>query len=90
MNAYELYDAAFNSANDYQPTGPADIEQYADAVYLLPLADGVADRIWAAHVEFTTKGDGSNDFCHMVEGPLSEIELREESEESLREKSLHS
>lgn len=75
MNAYELFDAAFDSANDQRESTAAYVKQYADGAFDLVISDEVAEIIAAAKREFDANGDGSNDFYHMVRAPLEEIEL---------------
>ncbi|WP_250439873.1 hypothetical protein [Delftia tsuruhatensis] len=75
MNAYELFDAAFDSANDHRESTATYVKQYADGAFDLVISDEVAEIIAAAKREFDANGDGSNDFYHMVRAPLEEIEL---------------
>ncbi|AOV01666.1 hypothetical protein GY14_02695 [Delftia tsuruhatensis] len=75
MNAYELFDAAFDSANDHRESTAAYVKQYADGAFDLVISDEVAEAIAAAKRKFDANGDGSNDFYHMVRAPLEEIEL---------------
>ena len=75
MNAYELYDAAFDSACDGAEATAAYVKQYAAGAFDLTISDEVAELIAAAKREFDAAGDGSNDFWHMVQKPLEDIEL---------------
>ncbi|WP_428142372.1 hypothetical protein [Delftia acidovorans] len=75
MNAYELFDAVFDSANDYAEPTASYVKQYADGALDLVISDEVAETIAAAKRTFDAQGDGSNDFHHMVRKPLEEIKL---------------
>lgn len=76
MNAYELYDAAFDSAQgEFAQSTVEYVKQYADGAFNTVVSDEVAQKIVACRVDFEQNGDGSNDFWHMVRKPLEAIEL---------------
>ena len=74
MNAHDLFDAAFDTANDNAEATAAYVKQYADGLDLA-ISDEVAEQIAAAKIKFDTEGNGSNDYWHMIEKTLSQIEL---------------
>lgn len=76
MNAYQLFEAAFDSAQkEYAENTAAYVKQYADGALDLCVTDEMAQKIVACRADFEKNGDGSNDFRHMVIKPLEEIEL---------------
>lgn len=79
MNAFDLYDAVFDSANDYAENTTAYVKQYADGAFDLYISDEVAQKIVDCRTEFLTEteknGEGQNNQWHCVEKSLSEIEL---------------
>lgn len=79
MNAVELYEAAFDSANDYAEPTAEYVQQYADGAFDLAVPADAAEKIavirrgWLALVE-SGEAD-SNQKYHTVTAPLEEIEL---------------
>ncbi|GKV89295.1 hypothetical protein [Pectobacterium carotovorum] len=76
MNAYELYDAAIENAemNDAEISAKY-FSEYADGAMNTYISDDVAKKIAECAIEFRDNGNGSSDLYHMVEKPLSEIEI---------------
>lgn len=84
MNAYQLYDAVFESArSEWIPESREeqieDVMQYADSTFDLNVSHAVAAQIVAARDELLkandANGEWTNNHWHCVEKPLSEIEL---------------
>lgn len=79
MNAFELYDAAFDSACDYAEDTIEYIQGYADGAFNLSVSDEIAQKILDCKAAFKAEteknGQGQNNLYHLVEAPLSEIEL---------------
>lgn len=79
MNAYELYDAVFDSANDCAENTPGYVQQYADGAFDMYVAEEVAQKIVDCRssylAETEANGEGENNLQHCVKKPLSEIEL---------------
>lgn len=80
MNAFELYDAVFDSANDgSDDVTAANVIAYADGALDLTISNEVAERVaklrkeWLAMVEAGTAT--ANEHYHLVEKELSEVEL---------------
>ena len=81
MNAYELYDAVFDSANDYAEPTIEYIQEYADGAYEIPVyvSDAVAQKMLdcrAACIKANEEnGEYSNNHYHHIQAPLEAIEL---------------
>lgn len=79
MNAYKLYDAAFDSACDFQEPTSEYITGYADGAFDTAISNDTAELIaskrreWLALVE-AGEAD-SNEFWHRIQKPLEEIEI---------------
>ena len=79
MNAFELNNAAFDSACDCAEESIAYIQGYADGAFDLTVSDEIAQKILdcrAAYRHETEKnGEGQNNKYHLIEVPLSAIDL---------------
>lgn len=79
MNAYELEQAAFDTACDGAEETVEYIQGYADGAFNLTVSDEVAQKILdcrAACKNATEEnGEGQNNGYHLVQVPLEEIEL---------------
>lgn len=80
MNAFNLYDAVFDSARaEFVPAASADkiedVIDYAQGALDLHISRDVAQKIVAAHDAFEASEQGSDNFWHLVEQPLAAIEL---------------
>ena len=75
MNAFELYEAVFDSANEYAQATTEYVSQYAENALDKHISSDVANQIIECHIAFKNKGNGNNDYFHMVEKPLSAIEI---------------
>ncbi|SFN76570.1 hypothetical protein SAMN05216516_1206 [Izhakiella capsodis] len=75
MNAFEIYDAAFDSANDNIEYTAHYVKQYAEGALDVFLSDEIAKEIADCAIKFRDNGNGTNDLYHFVEKPLSEIEI---------------
>lgn len=79
MNAYELHEAAFDSACDYAEDSVEYIRDYADGAFGIYVSDGICERILEcrkAYREATDKnGEGQNNAYHLIQVPLQSIEL---------------
>lgn len=79
MNAFELNNAAFDSACDYAEETVEYIQGYADGAFNLTVSGEIAQKILdcraACKVETEQNGEGQNNGYHFVEVPLSDIEL---------------
>lgn len=79
MNAYELYDAAFDSACDLQEPTSEYVAAYAGGAFNMAISNDTAElvatkrREWLALVE--AGESNSNEFWHRVQKPLEEIEI---------------
>ena len=76
MTAYELYTAAIENAemNDIE-ISEAYFSEYADGALDKYLEVKTANVIHECAINFRDNGNGTNDLWHMVEKPLSEIEI---------------
>ncbi|ATZ95312.1 hypothetical protein [Dickeya fangzhongdai] len=76
MNAYQLYDAAMENAenNDIEISAEY-FSDYAEGALNIFMSQNLAEKIYACAVNFRDNGVGTNDLWHMVEKPLSEIEI---------------
>ena len=79
MNAYQLYDAAFDTANDYAENTIAYVKQYAEGALDTHVSDAVAQKIVDARIDYLkateSNGEGQNNLWHIVQKPLEQIEL---------------
>lgn len=79
MNAYELEQAAFDSACDYAEETVKYVKSYADGAFDMYVSDEVAQKILdcrAACKAATEKnGEYENNGFFLVEKPLSAIDL---------------
>ena len=84
MNAFNLYNAVFDSArSEFVPPDRsgriADVIQYADGALDLTVSADVAAKIVDARAAYECatdeNGEGQNNMWHYVEKPLSEIAL---------------
>ncbi len=77
MNAFELYDACFDSANDYAEATAAYVSEYAHEAMGIAIGHDVAEMIALKKREWDSGrlGEGTDDFWHGVEKPLSAIEI---------------
>ncbi|MEQ9888854.1 hypothetical protein ABRP55_20235 [Pectobacterium zantedeschiae] len=76
MNAYEIYEAATENAESNNIVISAKyFSEYADGALDTYISDEVAEKIMACATQFRNEGKGSNDLWHMVEKPLSEIDI---------------
>ena len=79
MNAYELEQAAFDSACDYAKETIEYIQGYADGAFNLTVSDAVAQKILVCRAECKAEieknNEGQNNRWHFVQKPLEEIEL---------------
>ncbi len=78
MNAYKLYEAVFDSANDYEKT-IEHVQSYGNSAFDLDVSAEVAQKILDCREKFEKEteknGEGQNNLFHFVEKPLSEIKL---------------
>lgn len=79
MNAFKLYTAAFDTALDYTENTVDYIKGYADGAFNIIISDDVAEKIIDAKIKLEKandeNGQWTNNFYHIVEAPLSEIEI---------------
>lgn len=80
MNAFELYEAVFDSAREeFVPETREDrikdVVDYADGAFDLYVDSDVAGKIVDAEMSFQKSEQGSNNFYHLVQQPLESIEL---------------
>jgi len=79
MNAYELFDAAFDSAADGQERTIDYIVGYADGAFNVYCPDHVAQQILDCMAEFERQtdenGEYQNNAWHCIKKPLQEIQL---------------
>lgn len=79
MNAYELEQAAFDSACDNAEETVEYIQSYADGAFDLYVSADVAQKILecrkACRETTEQNGEGENNGWHMVRKPLEQIEL---------------
>lgn len=79
MNAFELYDAVFDTANDYAENTNSYVKQYADVVFGITISDDTAQKIVDCRTkvlaETEKNAEGQNNQWHYAEKPLREIEL---------------
>lgn len=79
MNAYELHEAAFDSANDETPETVKYVQQYADGAFDLAVSEEVAQTILNCRAAYraAVEQDGQGGFQHddKIRRVLEEIEL---------------
>ena len=79
MNAYELYNHVFDSANDYSGESVAYIKEYAENVFGIIVPDETAALILEckAAIDCANKNNGNwqNNYYYHVRAPLEDIEL---------------
>lgn len=79
MNAYQLFDAAFDSACDYAEPTADYVASYADGAFGLAISSKVAEIVASKQREcnaLVEAGESnSNEFYYRVQKPLEEIEL---------------
>ena len=79
MNAYELYNHVFDSANAYSHESVAYIKEYAENVFGIAVTDETATLILecreALHCENKNNGQWQNNYYYCVRKPLEQIEL---------------
>jgi hypothetical protein len=84
MNAYQLYEAVFDSARkEFVPETTEgkvlDVLEYAEGALDISISREIAERIVAAHEAFFAAelngGLDSNKYHYIVKSPLSEIGL---------------
>lgn len=79
MNAYELEQAAFDSACDHAKETVEYIQSYADGAFDLYVPAEVAQKILdcrkACREASENNGEGENSGWHLVRKPLEQIEL---------------
>ena len=79
MNAYQLHEAAFDSACDHAEDTVEYIDGYADGAFGITLPTGVAEAILAARQAWREAADedgqGQHHHHHLIRVPLEEIEI---------------
>lgn len=79
MNAYQLFEAAFDPACDDAEASVEYVQQYADGAFDLYVSDETAQKIVAAKVACDAataeNGEGPNNLFQIVQQPLETIEL---------------
>ena len=79
MNAYQLYEAAFDSACDDAADTIDYIVQYADGAFDLFITDADAQKILEARRQYLAAvdqdGQGEHHYHHLIRVPLEEIQL---------------
>ena len=75
MTAFDLHQAAFDSACDYAEETIEYITQYADGALDLFVSSEVAQKILDCRREWRESGYGANNFYTLVREPLEEIQL---------------
>lgn len=75
MTAFDLHQAAFDSACDYAEETIEYITQYADGALDLFVSSEVAQKILDCRREWRESGYGANNFYNLVREPLEEIQL---------------
>ena len=84
MNAFELYEAVFDPARDEclpeEKTVDKltqEVSEYASGAFEISVDDGTCQRIAEAYIAFQNREnqvEGSNEYFHLVEKPLREID----------------
>ena len=75
MNAFELHEAAFDSACDYSAETTEYVQQYANGAFGITVSDTTAQAIIDCRVTFSAGDGGSNNYYYEIEKPLSAIEI---------------
>lgn len=79
MNAFEIYEAAFDSAIDGAEATTDYVQDYAEFALDTAITREVAQAIVDAHLSFKglneNNGEFQNAFYHKIEAPLSAIEI---------------
>ena len=75
MKAFEIEQAAFDSACDYIEESVEYIQRYAENGLGVIVDERTAQKILDCRKEFVETGSGSNDHFYMIEKPLSEINI---------------
>lgn len=79
MNAYQVFEAVFDTANDFAENTVEYIHQYAENALGITVTKEVASAIVAAKSAVdsanTENSEGQNNLWHYAEKPLSEIEI---------------
>lgn len=79
MNAYNVFEAAFDTANDFSENSVAYVQQYAENALGVSVSIEVATAIVAAKNAADSanaeNSEGQNNLWHYAEKPLSEIEI---------------
>lgn len=79
MNAYQLYEAAFDSACDDATDTIDYIVQYADGAFDLFITDADAQKILEARRQYLAAvdqdGQGEHHYHHLIRVPLEEVQL---------------
>ncbi len=79
MNAYQIYDAVFDEANDYKQNTTDYIQDYALNALDVAITKKLAQKISDCHTKYLAEternGEGQNNHWHYVQKPLSEIEV---------------
>ena len=79
MNAYELHEAAFDSACDHAEDTIAYIQQYADGAFDLFVPENMAEQILNCRQKYLAAveedGCGENHHYHLIRVQLEEIQL---------------
>ena len=79
MNAYELYNHIFDSANDGAMDDVEYIKEYAENVFNIILSDTVAQKILDSkkelEIENDNNGEWENNYYYHVRAKLENIEL---------------
>jgi hypothetical protein len=75
MNAFTLYQSAFDSYCDFIEFTTDYVVAYASGAFDKFISVEVAKKIVDCAINFRDNGNGSNDLFYMIEQPLSAIEL---------------
>lgn len=79
MNAFELYESAFDSACDYAESTAQYVKEYAEGVFNLFVPADVCEKIAAARRAYkgvdSEKGEYEHAYSVQVRQPLEAIEL---------------
>lgn len=79
MNAFDLEQAAFDSANDYVDESVQYLQQYADGAFGIAVTDDVCRKILSARAAYRAatehNGEGQNNHFWLVREQLEAIEL---------------
>lgn len=76
MNAYQIYAAAYDSAqSEWWEDTIEYITQYADVAMGVYLSEDTAQKILDCRLALVNSAQGDDQFWHTVEKPLSAIEV---------------